>query len=192
MNGFSNSKQLRRLPVEVIRSDNRVKTIEGRIVDGVIKVRIPSWMGEQQETERVSAIVNKIEKRRRAMSIDLVSRANELAQRFDLPTPDSIRWSTSQQRIWGSCSTGSRRIRISHQLADVPHWVLDQVIVHELVHLVVPDHSEEFHKLLNRYPLSERAIGYLAALSAYNARRGGFGEADELLLAHEAQLPFDY
>jgi predicted metal-dependent hydrolase len=41
--------------------------------------------------------------------------------------------------------------------------VLDYVIVHELTHLIVADHSPAFHELVARYPKAERARGYLMA-----------------------------
>ena len=43
--------------------------------------------------------------------------------------------------------------------------MLDHVIVHELAHLVVPNHSPAFDALVQRNPLTERAIGYLMALN---------------------------
>ena len=43
--------------------------------------------------------------------------------------------------------------------------MLDHVIIHELAHLVIAEHSPEFHALVNRNPYAERAEGYLLALS---------------------------
>lgn len=65
---------------------------------------------------------------------------------------------------WGSCTPSQGRIRISERLADVPPWVLDYVLVHELAHLEVPGHGTEFQQLVHRYELTERATGYLIAL----------------------------
>jgi len=38
--------------------------------------------------------------------------------------------------------------------------------MHELAHLVHSDHGREFHEVENRYPLAERAKGYLLALDS--------------------------
>ena len=66
---------------------------------------------------------------------------------------------------WGSCTPTLGTIRISTRLAKFPDWVIDYVIAHELAHLDVPDHSDAFWELTNRYPKAERAIGYLIAKS---------------------------
>ena len=158
-----------RYPVEVIRSDRRVKTVSARIVNGVIRVRIPSWMSSRDEAEFVSDIVDRIERNRRSHGIDLAGRARMLAEKYDLPLPESIRWSKTQRQRWGSCSPHNGHIRISDRLVDVPPWVLDYVIVHELAHLVVPNHSPAFYELEQRNPLAERATGYLMA---FNDRAG--------------------
>ena len=154
-----------RYPVEVIRSERRVKTVSARIVEGVIRVRIPAWMSEADEHKFVKDVVERIEQERRSHAIDLDARAAMLAERFGLPTPESIRWSKTQRQRWGSCSVHSGHIRISDRLVDVPPWVLDHVIVHELAHLEVADHSPAFAALVNANPLAERATGYLMAVS---------------------------
>jgi len=40
------------------------------------------------------------------------------------------------------------------------------VIVHELAHLIEPNHGKRFKALVRKYPLAERAIGYLMASEA--------------------------
>lgn len=154
-----------RYPVEVIRSDRRNKTVSARIVDGVIRVRIPSWMSAEDEARFVDDVVERIERERRSAAIDLLARARALAVEYDLPHPTSVTWSKVQRQRWGSCSVHSGDIRISDRLVDVPPWVLDSVLIHELAHLVVPHHGPEFEAITARYPLNERAAGYLMAVS---------------------------
>ncbi len=56
-------------------------------------------------------------------------------------------------------------MRISTRIASFPDWVIDYVIVHELAHLEVAGHGDDFWVRVRRYPKAERAIGYLIARS---------------------------
>ena len=149
--------------VRVVRSAKRRKTVNARVVDGVIEVRVPARMSKADEKRFVAELVERIERRELEKQVDVGQRSRELAQRFDLPVPASIRFVDNQHSRWGSCSIESREIRLSSRLANYPTWVLDYVIVHELAHLVVAEHSPAFHALVDRYPRAERARGYLHA-----------------------------
>lgn len=153
------------LPVEVIRSARRAKTVQAKVVDGRIRVSIPAGFTAAEEKEWVERMTRRLRRRRSSLDIDLVRRAAELAGRLDLPLPASIEWSDRQNTRWGSCTPAARSIRISRRLAETPRWVLDYVIVHELAHLVAARHDDEFHELVDRFPLAERARGYLIAKS---------------------------
>ncbi len=48
---------------------------------------------------------------------------------------------------WGSCSS-KRNISISWRLVMAPPGIIDYVLIHELVHLEVHNHSKEFWRLL--------------------------------------------
>jgi predicted metal-dependent hydrolase len=76
----------------------------------------------------------------------------------------SIEWSTQQTSIYGSCTPALGTIRISHKLAKMPLFVQEYVVMHELSHLIEANHSAKFWQLANRYPLTERARGYLMAV----------------------------
>ncbi|MEO7981809.1 MAG: M48 family metallopeptidase, partial [Sporichthyaceae bacterium] len=52
------------------------------------------------------------------------------------------------------------------RLQGMPSWVVDYVLVHELVHLLVPGHGPDFWAHVDRYPRTERARGYLEGVSA--------------------------
>jgi predicted metal-dependent hydrolase len=68
---------------------------------------------------------------------------------------------TNQEKRWGSCTAETGEIRLSHRLRGVPDWVLDAVLVHELAHLVHPDHSAAFHALADRYERQAEASVFL-------------------------------
>lgn len=52
----------------------------------------------------------------------------------------------TQKRLWGSCNHHHAAINLNWLLIMAPLSVVDYVIVHELCHLVVPDHSPRFWK----------------------------------------------
>lgn len=152
------------MPVHVVRSARRKKTVSGRVEGGRIEVRVPSGLAADHEARLVADIVAKVQRRTSSNKVDLSGRARKLARQFDLPEPAEIVWSARQDTRWGSCTPAKRRVRISNRLSSMPAWVLDSVIVHELAHLDVADHGPEFEKLVARYPLTERARGYLIAV----------------------------
>ena len=105
--------------------------------------------------------------RRRPTDQRLAERASKLNQRH---FGGALRWTSigfaDMERLWGSCTFTDGAIRIARRAAALPDWVLDYLLVHELAHLVHSDHGAEFHELENRYPLTERAKGYLLALDS--------------------------
>lgn len=152
-------------PVDVVRSERRKKTLQASLQGGRIKVMVPADLDPDDETRLVSELVARVKRKAASGAVDLVERAAFLARRYGLPQTDAIEWSTRQSRRWGSCSAGERRIRISSRLASLPGWVLDSVIVHELAHLQEANHGPRFQELVDRYRLTERAKGYLMAVS---------------------------
>jgi predicted metal-dependent hydrolase len=151
------------MQVEVVRSARRRKTVQARKVNGVLRVSIPASMTKVEEERWVTEMVRRIERQAATDEVDLAARAVELATRYRLPQPASIRWVTNQEWRWGSCTPADGSIRISARLVGEPGWVLDYVIVHELAHLRVRGHSAAFWALVNRYPKAERARGFLIA-----------------------------
>lgn len=150
-------------PIDVVRSKRRKRTIQGALRDGRIKVMVPDGLNPEEEARLVDNLAEKIIDKATSAEVDLDERAHALAGRYRLPIPSSVEWSSRQMTRWGSCSPEERRIRVSNRLASMPPWVLDWVLVHELAHLVVPDHGPEFQTLVSQYELAERAKGYLIA-----------------------------
>lgn len=152
-------------PVEIVRSARRKRTIQASFVEGRIRVLVPAGLKPEEERMHVERMVARLTRKRELHSVDLAVRAQRLAQKYHLPVPARIEWSDRQLERWGSCTFSDQSVRISSRLVNMPAWVLDYVIVHELAHLAVPRHSPAFNALVARYELGERAEGYLIAKS---------------------------
>jgi len=155
--------------IEVRTSTRRRKTATAFWEGSRIVVVVPAHLRGRDRTQMVDWLVGRVlAKRPRAGGSDqaLAERAAELADRYvEGVRPASIRWVTNQGKRWGSCTTATREIRISHRLRSVPDWVLDATIVHELAHLLHADHSAGFHQVANRYPRQQEAALFLEGYS---------------------------
>ena len=66
---------------------------------------------------------------------------------------------------WGSCNHKAGNIRLNTELVKKPKDLLEYVVVHEMVHLLEPTHSERFIALLSKhYPAWREARGELNEL----------------------------
>jgi hypothetical protein len=153
--------------VEVRASTRRRKTSSAQWVQGRIVVSVPAHLKGAQRDETVTWLVGRLMAKHggvRSMGDEALSaRAADLSERYlDGIAPTSVRWVTNQSARWGSCSPHSGEIRISHRLREVPEWVLDAVLVHELAHLVHANHSPAFHALADRFPRHADANLFLA------------------------------
>jgi hypothetical protein len=154
--------------IKIIRSPRRKKTVSAKLVDNELIVYLPDGMPENEEKKWIAKMVEHLERRKRRRELDngyLKKRARALNHKyFDGKLKiKSIEYVTNQTSRFGSCTTNKGTIRISDRLAEMPRWVLDYVIVHELAHLVHANHSKAFWRAVNKYRYAERARGYLMA-----------------------------
>lgn len=158
--------------VEVRRSARRRKTLSAHRVGDVVVVDVPAHLSRADEARVVPQLVERLlakEKARRAPSGDgeLRARAQALADRWLVPQvghevrPHDVRWVSNQNDRWGSCTPATGEIRISDKVRDMPSWVVDYVLLHELAHLVEAGHGPRFWGLLEAWPRLERARGWL-------------------------------
>ena len=141
------------MKVEVVRSRKRRKTVQARQVGDVLRVSVPATLTRSEEEMWVSEMLRRVELRQSRGEIDLTERARALSAKFALASPKEIRWVDNQRFRWGSCTPGDGTVRISSRLAKEPSWVLDYV----------RGHGKAFWDLVDRYPLMERARGFLIA-----------------------------
>ena len=52
---------------------------------------------------------------------------------------------------WGTCNYRSKVIRLNTELVTRPSHLLEYVVVHEMVHLIVPNHGARFVRLMNEH-----------------------------------------
>ena len=160
-------------PVVVIRSARRRRTISAQRRGGAIEIRLPAGMSSAEEARWIERMTRRLRRRPAPGDADLMQRSQQLSSRYlggELK-PTSVRWSDQQTTRWGSCTIDTGAIRLSSRMREFPSWVVDYVLVHELAHLRYRSHGPRFWSLVARYPLAERARGYLVA-------KGGEGEAD--------------
>jgi predicted metal-dependent hydrolase len=170
--------------VEVRRSARRRRTVTAYREKGRTVVLIPAAFSPAEERRWVAQMVAKLqtreERRRRSLGGDeeLMARARALsAAHLDgLAEPASVRWVDNQNRRWGSCTPADGSIRLSSRLRSMPEYVVDYVLVHELVHLLEPGHDERFWALVAQYPRAERARGFLEGVELAATAGGVAGE----------------
>jgi len=173
--------------VEVRRSPRRRRTVTAYREGGRTVVLIPAAFSHAEERRWVAQMVAKLqtreERRRRSLGGDeaLMARAKALstAHLDGLAEPASVRWVDNQHRRWGSCTPADGSIRLSSRLRAMPEYVVDYVLVHELVHLLEPSHDERFWSLVARYPRAERARGFLEGVEQAAAAGGHQRTGDE-------------
>ncbi len=118
-----------------------------RIVPGLIEVRYPRRMAVH-DTEVQEAIRCGIEEAWRIEAKrHLVGRVEEFARIHRLSF-NRVYIKNSKTR-WGSCSCRNN-INLSLHLMRLPDRLADYIILHELAHTVVKNHSPDFWKILNR------------------------------------------
>ena len=140
--------------------------------DGSIRVTIPRWGSKREATAFVEREQRWIEKERRRVEQDReraqrnraaeppAEAVRQLRERAERELPQRVlelaalhqltvaRVSVRNQKWrWGSCSRDGH-ICLNWRLVQMPDWVRDYVIIHELMHLKRLDHSPRFWKLV--------------------------------------------
>ncbi|WP_084316418.1 M48 family metallopeptidase [Actinospica robiniae] len=157
--------------VEVRRSPRRRRTVSAYRQGDRTVVLIPAQMSAREEERWVRAMLDRLasrERRGKPGEAELARRAADLSARYlgGRAVPESVRWVTNQGSRWGSCTPADASIRLSDRLRGMPDYVIDYVLLHELAHLIEPNHGAGFWALLRGFPKLERARGYLDGFAA--------------------------
>ncbi|MBW8173805.1 DUF45 domain-containing protein [Ornithinimicrobium sp. Arc0846-15] len=160
--------QARGLPdeIEIRRSKRRRRSVSARIEADRVVVLMPDGLSkavEQRHVDDVLAQLRRREQRKRLAHDDLPARATALSKTYleGRAQPASITWVTNQGQRWGSCTPATGEIRISSAMEGMPSWVIDAVVVHELAHLLVPGHGQDFYAWVCNYTRYDEAQAFL-------------------------------
>lgn len=156
--------------VEIRRSARRKRTVRAYREGDTTIVLMPAGLPKAVEQEHVRSLLERLdrrEQRTRPSDDELMAQAAALSSAWlgGRARPSSVRWVTTMEKRWGSCSSADASIRLSHRLQGMPTYVVDYVLVHELAHLIEPNHSARFWALVDAYPQATKAKGFLEGVS---------------------------
>lgn len=84
----------------------------------------------------------------RQKTLEKVYERIDYYQRYFDVEPTNVRVKEQKKR-WASC-TVKRELLFNWRCTMAPSWVLDYIIVHEMSHMLIMDHSKEFWSLMER------------------------------------------
>ncbi|MBQ6388794.1 MAG: DUF45 domain-containing protein [Mogibacterium sp.] len=160
--------------LEVLVTRKRIKRMNMRVRDpeGDITISVPYFTSDRDiiafvrsKRDWIDRAVSRV-KARAASHPEPVSREEKEARRADLKRRIAERLPEIERRTglrcngwtvrdmhtrWGSCNTRTHHVNFSLMLATRSDIELDYVILHELVHTVVPGHGADFYALMDRF-----------------------------------------
>jgi hypothetical protein len=170
------------MKTEITRSQRRKSSVTARLTGDTLLVMAPSDMPNAELQAIIVKLSDRLTKRRNRRELNAVDGLMKRAQELNRTYFDgrlhitSVEYVTNQNSRFGSCSPRTQSIRINHRLAKVPAWVRDYVLVHELAHLLHPNHGRRFWAQVRKYALAERARGYLMAMGMEAVSEESAGE----------------
>ncbi|HHW94796.1 MAG TPA: M48 family metallopeptidase [Mogibacterium sp.] len=153
-------KQIKRINLRLKEPDGRVLvSVPYLVTDGEIIKFVRSkrnWIDrgivrikEKAAAHPAPSTPAEKEHRRASLKRRIAERLPAIEQRTGLKCSG---WKVRDMHTrWGSCNTETRRINLSLMLATRSDEELDYVILHELVHTLVPNHGDKFYELMYRF-----------------------------------------
>jgi len=134
-----------RIYVLKIEEVNR-KSGAGKLIDNELCLKLPLGLDPNSRSEMIKGLCSRLVAKDFHPTIE--ARVQELNQRFFRKPIENIRLKYNASN-WGSCSS-KKNINLSTRLLFAPDEVIDYVIIHELAHLIQPNHSPKFWALVEK------------------------------------------
>ncbi len=117
-----------------------------KIIGNTIYFQVSAKLSKEQQNKHVSVLLSRCIGRKRLPKLQ--EKILELNQKHFNQKIGKIFFKNTKS-IWGSCSENNN-INISTRLLFAPEEVLGYVCIHELAHLIEPNHSEKFWALVEK------------------------------------------
>ena len=132
--------------VRMVFESADVRTPEVRFDHWRFSIKVPRDIDGEQRYQRVHKAI--IAWYRRRAEVRLETGVNKWLPRFGGGEPPDVLIRDQRQR-WGSCAPDGT-LRFNWRVVMLEPALVDYIIVHELAHLTVRNHSDEYWKLVNR------------------------------------------
>lgn len=158
-----------KMEVQIVRSRRRKRTVSARVVEDTLLVQAPLALSGERLGKIIADFKSRFERRKIKEALDRREDLKEVAAGLNEKyfgnklKINSIQYVTGQNSRFGCCHYRTANIRISHRIGAMPAWVRDYVLIHEMAHLIEPNHSKAFWDMVSRYRLAERARGFMMA-----------------------------
>ncbi|MDX9872507.1 MAG: M48 family metallopeptidase [Clostridia bacterium] len=149
--------------VKVFVEYKNKKNSSGRIIEGVIHLKISNLISKQEQQLHIERLKDKLTKKMRWAEQYCFKEAEgivytdgelkKLAQTindayYNYPLTEIA--FHKQESTWGTCSRRTGKVYISERLIGAPLDLLWYVISHELCHLEEPSHDSRFWELVGK------------------------------------------
>lgn len=154
----------------------RVRNVNATLVGKELRVSAPPTVPRSELDATVRRLARMLVRRARAEVLNADDQALAVARKVaaHFPRPPrvrSVRFVTTQRARWGSYSPSTGLVRLHASLRQLPGWVLEAVVAHELAHAFHADHSPAFWRLVREVcPATDRANSFLEGVSWISER----------------------
>lgn len=122
------------------------KSSSARLDGSTIRMHISANLSEDEKKEHINDLIRMVISKHRLPKLkQIIEELNK--EHFNVKIND-IKFKKQLSR-WGSCSENGN-INISYRLLFAPDDILKYVCVHELAHLIEPNHSERFWRIVKK------------------------------------------
>ncbi|MBN2534848.1 MAG: M48 family metallopeptidase [Spirochaetales bacterium] len=126
--------------------DKDKKTSSARLTDNTITLSVSAHLSDYDRAVHIATLISRCIGKKRLPGLS--RKILELNRKYFHMKVGKISFKYQKSR-WGSCSTKGN-INISTRLLFAPDDVLEYVCIHELAHLIEPNHSKRFWNLVKK------------------------------------------